>query len=41
MAVFLLIAWLGRATLFTANIFIACAVVLVLYIAHKVLSQLA
>ena len=41
MAVFLLVAWLGRATLFTVNIFIACAVVLALYIAHKVLSQLA
>jgi len=41
MAVFLLVEWLGRATLFTVNIFIACAVVLALYIAHKVLSQLA
>jgi DNA-binding ferritin-like protein (Dps family) len=41
MAVFLLVAWLGRATLFNVHIFIACAVVLVLYIAHKVLSQLA
>ena len=41
MAVFLLVAWLGRATLFTVHIFIACAVVLVLYISHKVLSQLA
>lgn len=41
MAVFLLVAWLGQATLFTVNILIACAVVLVLYIAHKVLSQLA
>ena len=41
MAVFLLIAWLGRATLFTVNIFIALAVVAILYIAHKVLSHLA
>ncbi|WP_124066363.1 hypothetical protein [Clostridium sp. E02] len=41
MAVFLLIAWLGRATLFTVNIFIALAVVAILYIAHKVLSLLA
>lgn len=41
MAVFLLIAWLGRATLFTVNIFIALAVVAILYIAHKVLSYLA
>ena len=41
MAVFLLVAWLGRAALFTVNIFIACAVVLAFYIAHKVLSQLA
>jgi len=40
MGVFLLVAWLGRATLFTVNIFIACLAVLALYIAHKVLSQL-
>ncbi|MDW2797666.1 hypothetical protein RZO55_08780 [Clostridium boliviensis] len=41
MAVFLLITWLGRATLFTVNIFIALVVVAILYIAHKVLSHLA
>lgn len=41
MAVFLFVAWLGKATLFTVNIFIACAAVLAFYIAHKVLSQLA
>ncbi len=39
MAAFLLIAWLGRATLFTVNIFVACAIVLLLYLVHKMLSQ--
>jgi hypothetical protein len=38
-ALYLLIAWLGQTTLFTVNIFIACAVVLALYIAHKVLER--
>lgn len=41
MAVFLCIAWLGKTPLFTVNIFIALAVVLALYIAHRVLSHLA
>lgn len=41
MAVFLFIAWLGKTPLFTVNIFIALAVVAILYIAHKVLSHLA
>ncbi|WP_278276621.1 hypothetical protein [Anaerotignum neopropionicum] len=35
MPVFLLIAWPGRAILFTVNIFMALAVVLALYIAHS------
>ena len=37
---FLLIAWLGRKTLFTINIFIACAVVLAFYAAHKILERI-
>ncbi|MEA4966364.1 MAG: hypothetical protein VB055_11155 [Oscillospiraceae bacterium] len=41
MAVFLLVAWLGRTTLFTVNFLIACAVVLAFYILHKILSQLS
>lgn len=40
MAVFLLIAWVGKATLFTVNIFVACAFTLVLYIAHRILSRI-
>lgn len=36
---FLLIAWLGRTTLFRVNIFIACAVVLTLFAAHKLLER--
>ncbi|WP_333887507.1 hypothetical protein [Clostridium sp.] len=39
-AVFLLIAWFGRATLFTVNIFIACTVVLALYVAHRILANI-
>ncbi|BAK99120.1 hypothetical protein OBV_19220 [Oscillibacter valericigenes Sjm18-20] len=39
MVVLLLIAWFGRATLFTVNIFIACAAVLALYIIHKILAN--
>ena len=38
-ALLLLIVLLGRTTLFTVNIFIACAVVLVLYVAHKILER--
>ncbi len=37
---FLLIAWLGRTTLFRVNIFIACAVVLTLFAAHKLLERI-
>lgn len=40
MSLFLLIAWLGKATLFTVNIFVACAVTLALYIAHRILARL-
>lgn len=39
MLLFLLIAWFGQKTLFTVNIFIACAVVLALYVAHKILER--
>jgi len=41
MAAFLLIARLGQTILFTINIVLACVIVLALYSAHKVLSQLA
>lgn len=39
MAVFKSIHWLGRATLFTVNIFIACAVTIALYIVHWILAR--
>lgn len=39
MAVFLIIAWVGRQTLFTVNIFAACIFILGLYIAHKLLQK--
>ncbi|MDD3409068.1 MAG: hypothetical protein PHX85_05500 [Methanobacteriaceae archaeon] len=39
MAIFLFLAWIGRDSLFTVNIFAACATVLVLYIAHKILAR--
>jgi len=39
-AVFLLIAWLGRATLFTVNIFVACVFTVTLYFAHRVLAKI-
>jgi len=39
MAIFLLSAWFGKGTLFTVNIFIALAVVLIVYAAHKLLEQ--
>ncbi|WP_223067724.1 hypothetical protein [Paenibacillus caui] len=38
MAILLLIAWIGRQTLFTVNIFAACIFIFVLYIAHKLLQ---
>lgn len=40
MAVFLIIAWVGRQILFTVNIFAACIFILGLYIAHKLLQKL-
>lgn len=36
--VFMLIAWLGKSTLFTVNIFLACAVTIILYVIHKIIS---
>lgn len=38
MAFFLLLARIGKAVLFTVNIFAACAFVLALYITHRILS---
>ncbi len=40
MAVFLLIAWLGKEVLFTVNIFIALATIFCLYSIHKLLEQI-
>ena len=40
MVIFLLIAWIGRATAFTVNIFVACAITLILYIIHNILSKI-
>lgn len=40
MAMFLFIAWVGSATLFTVNIFAALIFALVLYIAHRILSKM-
>ncbi len=39
MAVFKSIHWLGRATLFTVNIFVVCAVTIALYIVHWILDR--
>lgn len=39
MAVFLIIAWIGRQTLFTVNIFAAFIFIVGLYIAHKLLQK--
>lgn len=39
MAIFLFLAWIGRDTLFTVNIFAACALVVVLYLAHRILAR--
>lgn len=39
MAIFLFLAWIGREILFTLNIFVACTLVLLLYIAHKILAS--
>lgn len=38
MAILLFILWMGRATLFTVNILVACAIVLILYIAHRLIA---
>jgi len=40
MAIFLIIAWVGKQTLFTVNLFAACVFVLVLFIAHKLLVKM-
>lgn len=39
MAIFLIIAWVCRQTLFTVNIFTACIFISGLYIAHKLLQK--
>lgn len=39
MAFFMLIAYFGRQTLFTLNIFIAAALAVFLYLAHKILNS--
>lgn len=39
-AIFVLLAWLGKETLFTINIFIGCVVCAALYLLHKILEQL-
>lgn len=38
-AIFLLIAWLGKSVMFTLNIFVAIAIICCLYLAHKLLSK--
>lgn len=40
MSILLLIAWVGKKTLFTINIFLACFVTVVLYAGHKFLESL-
>lgn len=32
--------WLGRVTLFTINLWIACSIVLALYVVHKILDRI-
>ena len=39
MVIFLFLAWIGKDTLFTVNIFAACTLVFVLYIAHRFLAR--
>lgn len=39
-AVFVLIAWFGKATLFTINIFVALFVTLLLFLGHKALEKI-
>lgn len=36
----LLIAWLGKGTLFTVNYFAACIVTVILFVGHKLLEQI-
>jgi DNA-binding ferritin-like protein (Dps family) len=38
MAILLFISWVGKATLFTINIFAACVFTLILYIIHRILA---
>ncbi|WP_304509058.1 hypothetical protein [Anaerotignum sp.] len=40
MAIFLFISWVGKATLFTVNIFAACSFTLALYIIHRILAKI-
>lgn len=40
MVVFIFLAWIGKGTLFTVNIFIAGAVTLALYITHRILAKI-
>ena len=40
MAVFLFIAWVGKTTLFTVNIFAACIFAFALYITHRILNRI-
>lgn len=38
-SILVLIAWIGRTTLFTVNIFVLCGAALTLYITHKILER--
>lgn len=38
--VFLFLAWIGKGTLFTVNIFIACTITLAFYITHRILTKI-
>lgn len=40
LSIFLLIAWLGKATLFTVNIFAACFFTLAFYVVHKIVERI-
>ena len=40
MVVFMFIERIGRAALFTVNIFVACVITLVLYIIHRILAKI-
>ncbi|MEG6616108.1 hypothetical protein V6C27_06660 [Peptococcaceae bacterium 1198_IL3148] len=40
MTIFLLIAWFGKQTLFTVNIFVASAFILLLYVGHILLQNI-